>query len=73
MKKLEYKNKAIYDVGFADPYIINEIMLRRHPEDVEHDMYTFFTEQSLKREILFPYNFSWVFLSCTLSFFLTRY
>jgi hypothetical protein len=69
MKMLEYKNREIYDVGFVDPYIVNEIMLQNHPKDVEHDMYTFFTEQSLKREILFPYNFSWVFLSCTHCFF----
>jgi hypothetical protein len=70
MKMLECKNRGIYDVGFVDPYIVNEIMLENHPKDVEHDLYTFFTKQSLKMEILFPYNFSWVFLSCTHSFWL---
>jgi hypothetical protein len=54
---LECKKKGIYDVGFIDPYIVNENMLQNHPKDVEHDLFTFFTEQSLKREILFPYNF----------------
>jgi hypothetical protein len=58
MKMLECKNRGTYDVGFVNPYIVNEIMLQRHPQDVEHDLYTFFTEQSLKREIIFPYNFS---------------
>jgi hypothetical protein len=53
MEKLECKNKGIYDVGFVGPYIVNEIILQRHPQDVEHDLYTFFAEQSLKREILF--------------------
>jgi hypothetical protein len=42
---LECNNKEIYDVGFVDPYIVNE-----NPKDVEHDLFTFFTEQSLKKE-----------------------
>jgi hypothetical protein len=54
---LEYNRKGIYDVGFVDPYIVNEKVLQDHPKDVEHDLFTFFTEQSLKRKILFPYNF----------------
>jgi hypothetical protein len=54
---LECKEKGIYDVGFVDPYIVNEKMLQQHPKDVEHDLFTFFIEQNLKREILFPYNF----------------
>jgi hypothetical protein len=53
----ECSQKGIYDIGFVDPYIINEKMLQGHPKDVEHDLLTYFTEQSLKREILFPYNF----------------
>jgi hypothetical protein len=54
---LECKQKEIHDVGFVDPYIINEKMLQGHPKDVENDPFTFFTKKSLKREILFPYNF----------------
>jgi hypothetical protein len=52
---VECNKKGIYDVGFIDPYIVNEKMLQAHPKDVEHDMFTFSTEQSLRREIL--YNF----------------
>jgi hypothetical protein len=47
----------MYDVGFIDPYIVNEIVLQRHPKDVENDIYTFLTEQNLRSDILFPYNF----------------
>jgi hypothetical protein len=54
---LKCKKKGIYDVGFVDPYIVNEKMFQDHPKDVEHDLYIFLTEQSLEREILFPYNF----------------
>jgi hypothetical protein len=53
----ECKQKNIHDVGFVDPYIINEYMLQDHPKDMENDMFTFFTKQRLKREIPFPYNF----------------
>jgi hypothetical protein len=59
----ECKQKGIYDVGFIDPYIVNEKTLQGHPKDVENDLFILFTKQSLKREILFPYNFKWVFLS----------
>ena len=67
MKMLESKTRGI-SVGFIDPYIVNEYTLHRHREDVEHDLYTFLNNHNLKREILFPYNFKWVFLSCTHSF-----
>jgi len=53
----ECKKIGIHDVGFIDPYIINERMLQDHPRDVENDLFRFFFRQSLKREILFPYNF----------------
>ena len=57
MKMLECKSKRIFDVGFIDPYIVNEYMLQNHPKDVEHDLYTFLIKHNLKNEILFPYNF----------------
>jgi hypothetical protein len=69
---LECKQSGMFDVGFIDPYIVNEITLQHHPKDVENDLYTFCTEQNLRSEILFPYNFKWLFLSCTYSFLLTR-
>jgi hypothetical protein len=65
----ECKQKAIYDVGFIDPYIINERMLQHHPRDVENDLFRFFSRQSLKREILFPYNFNECFYHVHIFFF----
>ena len=67
MKMKECEQKGI-SVGFIDLDIVNERMLYQFPDDVEHDMFTFLTKHNLKREILFPYNFKWVFLSCTHSF-----
>ena len=57
MKMLECKRSGIYDVGFIDPYIINEHTLHHHPNDVEHDLYTFLINHNICNEILFPYNF----------------
>ena len=57
MKMLECKRNRIYDVGFIDPYIVNEYTLHNHPKDVEHDLYTFLVEHNFCKEILFPYNF----------------
>ena len=56
MKMKECKQRGI-SVGFIDPYIVNERMLHQFTDDVEHDMFTFLTKHSLKREILFPYNY----------------
>ena len=56
MKMKECEQRGI-SVGFIDPYIINELMLHRYPVDVEGDLFTLLTKHSLKREILFPYNY----------------
>ena len=56
-KMFECKQKGIHDVGFIDPYTINERMLKDHPRDVEKDLFRSFIKKSLKRELLFPYNF----------------
>jgi hypothetical protein len=50
---LECKRRGMYDVGFTDLYIVNKIVLQHHPKDVEHDLYTFLTEQSLRRIFYF--------------------
>ena len=62
---LKCKRARRYDVGFIDPYIINEYTLKNHPKDVEEDLSRFLTEHNFVKEILFPYNFKWVFISCT--------
>ena len=56
MMMKECKQKGI-SVGFIDPYIVNKVMLNNYTDDVEGDMFTFLTKHSLKREILFPYNY----------------
>ena len=56
MKMKECEQRGI-SVGFIDPYIVNEKMLHDYPDDVEHDLFTFLTKHSLKKEILFPYNY----------------
>jgi hypothetical protein len=50
---LECKEKGIYDVGFVDPYIVNEKMLQQHPKDVEHDLFTFLSSKILKGKFYF--------------------
>jgi hypothetical protein len=56
MKMKECEQRGI-SVGFIDPYIVNEKMLHDYPVEVESDLFTFLTKHSLKREILFPYNY----------------
>ena len=63
MKIGECKIKNIHDVGFIDPHIVNEYVLENQPRDVEQDLWDFLRKQQLKSQILFPYNFGWVFLS----------
>jgi hypothetical protein len=54
MKMLECKQRGMFDVGFIDPYIVNEMTLQHYPKDVENDIYTFLIEQNLRSDILFP-------------------
>jgi hypothetical protein len=57
MKMLECKRTRIFEVGFIDPYIVNEKMLEIHPKDVENDLTTFLIKQGFCTDILFPYGF----------------
>jgi len=57
MKMMECKRDRHFEVGFVDPYIINERMLKDHPKDVETDLTNFLIKQGFCTEILFPYNF----------------
>jgi hypothetical protein len=57
MKMLECKQRGMFDIGFIDPFIVNEMTLQHHLKDVENAIYTFLTEQNLRSDILFPYNF----------------
>jgi hypothetical protein len=71
MKIGECKIKNIHDVGFIDPHIVNEYVLENQPRDVEQDLWNFLRKQQLKSQILFPYNFKWVFLSSAHSLLFT--
>lgn len=57
MKILECKRGQIYDIGFIDPYFVNEKTLRLSPKDTEDAIVKALRFHEHKREILFPYNF----------------
>ena len=57
MKMLEFKQEAIFDIGFIDPNIINGFVVEKYPIDTEAALLGFLTAQNTKSNILFPYNF----------------
>ena len=57
MKILECKRGHIYDIGFIDPYFVNEETLRLNYNDTEDAVVRALRFHETKREILFPYNF----------------
>ena len=57
MKILECKRDKVYNIGFVDPYIINEKMIEDHAKDTEDNLLRFLIKQNSRTEILFPYNF----------------
>ena len=61
MKILECKRGRIYDIGFIDPYFIHEENPKAKPRETENNLVRALRFSSTKREILFPYNFRWVF------------
>jgi hypothetical protein len=69
LKILECKRGRIYDIGFVDPYIVNEHSLHNHAKDTENNLVWALRKQEAMREIIFPYNFKWVLLSCTCYYF----
>ena len=64
MKILECSRGQIYDIDFIDPYWVHQANLKTNPEDTEDNIVHVLRFQETKREILFPYNFEWVLLSC---------
>ena len=57
MKILECKRGQIYDIGFIDPYWVNEHTVLNNPEEIEDSIVKALRFHENKREILFPYNF----------------
>ena len=48
-------------MGFMDPTIINEKLLRDSPKETLDNIYALLDKQHYKNFILLPYNFKWVF------------
>ena len=57
MKMLECKRARRYDVGFIDPYTVNDYSVQRHAKDTKDNLVSALRRHTHKREILFPYNF----------------
>ena len=62
MKIVECREHRIYDVGFIDPYYIHEVTVTKFPEQTKKNILQFLLKQNTCIEILFSYNFKWVFL-----------
>ena len=70
MKIYEMKKAGRYGIGFIDPNTINEDTwkLKWYKDDVEKKMVEFLKRLNTNEDILLPYNFEWVTLSCTTKF-----
>jgi len=64
----EMKKGERYGIGFIDPNTINEYTWNLdtyYRASVEESMLEFFKRLKYNEDILLPYNFEWVTLSCT--------
>ena len=57
----------MYDIGFINTNIIDEIQVKKHTEEAEANLLQSLIKNQNKDLILFPYNFKWVLLSCAYS------
>ena len=57
----------MYDIGFINTNIIDEIEVKKHAEEAEANLLQSLIKNQNKDLILFPYNFKWVLLSCAYS------
>ena len=57
MKILHCKRRAIYDIGFIDPYYIHEKCVKIFPDDTHDYLVKALRFNETKRKILFVYNF----------------
>ena len=68
MKMYEMTKSGRYGIGFVDPNTINEYTWKidsYYEKSVEESMLEFFKRLNTNEDILLPYNFLWVTLSCT--------
>ena len=59
MKARELKAKGRGDIGFIDPYVVNDAMLEdpRYTRETFDNLVMFLERQHFCNEILFPYRF----------------
>ena len=57
----------MYDIGFINTNIIDEIQVKKSAKDAEANLLKSLLIKQNKDLILFPYNFKWVLLSCAYS------
>ena len=57
MKILLCQKEGIFDIGFIDPYIIHEVVIKDFTGETEDNLLMFLKEQNTKTDILFPYIF----------------
>ena len=67
MKIVECKKQEIYDIGFINTNIKDEIQVKKHAEEADANLLQSLIKNQNKDLILFPYNFKWVLLSCAYS------
>ena len=66
-EEYEMKKARRYGIGFIDPNTISEDTwkLEWYKADVENKMLELLKRLNTNEDILLPYNFLWVTLSCT--------
>ena len=71
----EMKKSGRYGIGFIDHNTINEDIwkLPFYQAGVEESMLEFFKRLNTNEDILLPYNFLWVTLSCTINYVFAYY
>ena len=57
----------MYDIGFINTNIIDEIQVKKHTEEGEDNLLEPLIKNQKNDTILFPYNFEWVLLLCAYS------
>ena len=57
----------MYDIGFINTNIIDEIQVKKNAEEAEANLLQSLIKNQNKDTILFPYNGKWVLLSCAYS------
>ena len=56
------KKNEIYDIGFINTNIIDDIQVKKHAEEAEANLLQSLIKNQNKDTILFPYNGKWVLL-----------